>query len=203
MAGVLVPIGEVVVEAGEAAWPWVSQALKRAITKVVVDKVAEAAKTEANDDACKQGDTKSECKKCLGEKNGMKFRRARNMGAPINAEYQIKIANMNSGRRIGFGNVGNFIDEWVFRMTDFDGLWPDDNCTLVEAKGQYAQFLEPKKFEKFGKFVFIGLKKQAGRHIGIVATAPGVHLQWHFMEQEAWRKFASFELPVLSFYTYL
>jgi len=129
------------------------------------------------------------------------MRVGRNMGAPINAEYQLKIANMNSGRRIGFGMAGNQIDEWVFRGVDFDGLWPDHNCTLVEAKGQYAQFLEPSK-RFMVPSVYGGMMKQAERQFSVVISTKGqVKLQWHFLEEAARKEFQSQMPLVLSFHT--
>jgi hypothetical protein len=198
MAGAAVPI---VSEGLVVAGTWIARGLAALAVAATVDKVITESKTQTKDDVCRQGDQRPQCQKCQAENEGAKMRVGRNMGASINAEYQLKIANMNSGRRIGFGMAGNQIDEWVFRGVDFDGLWPDHDCTLVEAKGQYAQFLEPKKLF-MAPSVYEGLIKQAKRQMLVVLGTKGqVKLQWHFMELNAQQKFMALGGIVPSFYT--
>jgi hypothetical protein len=73
--------------------------------------------------------------------------------------------------------------------------------TLVEAKGQYAQFLEPKKLF-MAPSVYEGLIKQAKRQMLVVLSTKGqVKLQWHFMELEAQQHFVFLKGKAPSFYT--
>lgn len=139
--------------------------------------------------------TKQErCNKCEPYKLGNKHLIKRSMGAEINTEYQYKIANLSSypltfktyTPYIVAGNkkATTPIEEWNVGTTSFDGLWPME-CILVEAKGQYAQFLDPKK-PKFLKLnVFNGLVSEARRQKMAIASYKTAKLNWYFYEREA------------------
>lgn len=69
----------------------------------------------------------------------------------------------------------------------FDGLWPIP-CTLVEAKGNYAQFLAESK-KGIRKFIFEGLTKEAIGQRSVNLRYKTTKLLWYFLEQEAKQHF--------------
>ena len=139
----------------------------------------------------------------------------------INWEYQLQIANMNAAPEVfGYcdkntglpvtsfdrslagrtwaalkgepqPNAGQLnLTEWLYGGVYFDGFWRSQ-CTLVDAKGRYAQFLssddgEPKRgFPQ--QFLFPGMIAEATRQITAISTAlPQAKLQWHFMQSEVY-----------------
>ena len=58
-------------------------------------------------------------------------------------------------------------------------------CILVEAKGQYAQFLDPKKPKFLRLDVFNGLVAEARRQKTAIASYKTAKLNWYFYEKEA------------------
>ncbi|WP_180034537.1 MULTISPECIES: Tox-REase-5 domain-containing protein [unclassified Acinetobacter] len=116
------------------------------------------------------------------------------MGAEVNTEYQIKISNLSSypltfnsyTPYIADGNTKATtpIEEWNLVGTSFDGLWPID-CILVEAKGQYSQFLDPEKPRFLKMDVFNGLVLEARREKTVITPYKTIKPTWYFYEREA------------------
>ncbi|WMJ68914.1 Tox-REase-5 domain-containing protein [Stenotrophomonas sp. 24(2023)] len=78
--------------------------------------------------------------------------------------------------------------EWLYGGVYFDGFWRSQ-CTVVDAKGRYAQFLSRDDGTPAPGFaaeiVFPGLILEANRQISAISTAlPQAKLQWHFMQAE-------------------
>jgi hypothetical protein len=145
--------------------------------------------------------TKQErCNKCEPYKFGNKYLIKRSMGAEINTEYQYKIANLSSypltfktyTPYIATGNkkATTPIEEWNVGGTSFDGLWPME-CILVEAKGQYAQFLDPKKPDVLKANVYRDLVLEATRQKRTIIKYKTTKLTWYFYEDEARKYFIS------------
>lgn len=138
----------------------------------------------------------------------------------INWDYQLYIANMNAGPErftycdkntgapivdFDFSIAGRVwkaatgqpqpspeqlnVTEWFYNDVWFDGFWRD-KCTVVDAKGRYAQFLDDRGlpgrgFPSFG--VFPDMIKEASNHLNTVAGArPQANLEWHFMQVEVY-----------------
>ncbi|MBA0431068.1 MULTISPECIES: Tox-REase-5 domain-containing protein [Stenotrophomonas] len=156
-------------------------------------------------------------------------RRAVRRENKVNWDYQLQIANMNAGpERFSYcdKNTGLPITdfdtslagrawsalkgesqpdaeqlnllEWLYGGVYFDGFWRAQ-CTVVDAKGRYAQFLSrddgAPKLGFPSRFVFPGMIEEAGRQIAVINTAsPQGKLQWHFMEIEVYR-WASSSIP--------
>lgn len=156
-------------------------------------------------------------------------RRAVRRENKVNWDYQLQIANMNAGpKRFSYcdKNTGLPITdfdtslagrawsalkgesqpdaeqlnllEWLYGGVYFDGFWRAQ-CTVVDAKGRYAQFLSrddgAPKLGFPSRFVFPGMIEEAGRQIAVINTAsPQGKLQWHFMEIEVYR-WASSSIP--------
>ncbi|WP_350259794.1 Tox-REase-5 domain-containing protein [Stenotrophomonas riyadhensis] len=156
-------------------------------------------------------------------------RRAVRRENKVNWDYQLQIANMNAGpERFSYcdKNTGLPITdfdtsiagrawsalkgesqpnaeqlnllEWLYGGVYFDGFWRAQ-CTVVDAKGCYAQFLSrddgAPKLGFPSRFVFPGMIEEAGRQIAVINTAsPQGKLQWHFMEIEVYR-WASSSIP--------
>ncbi|MDC5256188.1 restriction endonuclease fold toxin 5 domain-containing protein [Acinetobacter baumannii] len=133
------------------------------------------------------------CNKCEPYQSGNKHEIERSMGHEINTQYQFKIANLSSYPltfRVSepFLKPGNKkpttkMQEWVVRGVSFDGLWPME-CILVEAKGRYAQFLDPKMSKFLKDNVFKGMVKEARSQRTVVLTMKSAKLQWYFYEKE-------------------
>ncbi len=110
------------------------------------------------------------CNKCEPYQIGNKIELERSMGHEINTQYQFKIANLSSHPlkfRVSepFLKPGNKkpttkVQEWSVGGVSFDGLWPME-CILVEAKGRYAQFLDPKMNKFVKENVFTLMYKEA------------------------------------------
>lgn len=139
--------------------------------------------------------TKQErCNKCEAYTLGNKHLIKRSMGDEVNTKYQFKIANLSSypltfktyTPYVAEGNkkATTPIEEWSLSGTSFDGLWPME-CILVEAKGQYAQFLDPKKPDFLAERVFGGLVDEARAQRVVKAPLKTTKLTWYFYEQEA------------------
>ncbi|WP_269792432.1 Tox-REase-5 domain-containing protein [Stenotrophomonas sp. Iso1] len=164
-------------------------------------------------------------------------RRAVRRQNKVNGDYQLQIANMNAGpERFTYCDkntglpVTDFdtslagrawlaikgepqpnaeqlnLTEWLYGGVYFDGFWRAQ-CTVVDAKGRYAQFLSPDDglpnlgFPK--RFVFPGMIEEAGRQITVISTAmPQAKLQWHFMQIEVYKwAAASIPQPVVCVHT--
>lgn len=133
------------------------------------------------------------CNKCEPYQLGNKHQLERTMGNEVNTQYQLKIANLSSypltfKASPPFLKTGNKkpttqIQEWVVSGVSFDGLWPME-CILVEAKGRYAQFLDPKMKEFITDNVFKLMVKEAKSQRTVVLTLKGAKLQWYFYEKE-------------------
>lgn len=139
----------------------------------------------------------TKCKKCEAFTFGKKHRKKISFGDPDNAKYQFKISNMLSDPlkfRAGTPSVSEgktkpstLIEEWLLNDVSFDGLWPIP-CTLVEAKGNYAQFLAESK-RKIREFIYQGLIKEAGRQKTINLRYKTTKLIWYFIEEDAKKHF--------------
>ncbi|MFW1841946.1 Tox-REase-5 domain-containing protein [Acinetobacter pittii] len=138
------------------------------------------------------------CNKCEPYQIGNKIELERSMGHEINTQYQFKIANLSSHPlkfRVSepFLKPGNKkpttkVQEWSVGGVSFDGLWPME-CILVEAKGRYAQFLNPKMKEFIKIGVFDKLVKEARSQKLVQRSLKTSKLTWYFYEQEAKRHF--------------
>lgn len=134
------------------------------------------------------------CNKCEAYQFGNKHLIKRSMGAEVNTQYQVKISNLSSypltfrsyTPYVAEGNTKatTQIEEWNLTGTSFDGLWPME-CILVEAKGQYAQFLDPKKPRFLKVDVFNGLVLEARRQKTVITPYKTTKLTWYFYEREA------------------
>ena len=156
-------------------------------------------------------------------------RRAVRRENKINWDYQLQIANMNAGpEQFGYCDkdtglpVTDFdrslagrawsaikgepqpnaeqlnLTEWLYGGVYFDGFWRAQ-CTVVDAKGRYAQFLsQDDGLPKLGfpqRFVFPGMILEAGRQAAAISAAqPQAKLQWHFMQVEAYN-WAAVSIP--------
>lgn len=148
-----------------------------------------------NNEIEKEKQTK--CKKCEAFTLGKKHIKKISFGDPDNAKYQFKISNMLSDPlkfKVGTPSVSEGktkpstpIEEWMLSNVSFDGLWPIP-CTLVEAKGNYAQFLAESK-KGIRKFIFEGLTKEAIGQRSVNLRYKTTKLLWYFLEQEAKQHF--------------
>nr|WP_312323885.1 Tox-REase-5 domain-containing protein [Acinetobacter oleivorans] len=133
------------------------------------------------------------CNKCEPYQLGNKHEIERSMGNEINTQYQFKIANLSSypltfRTSEPFLKPGNKkettkVQEWVVGGVSFDGLWPME-CILVEAKGRYAQFLDPKMKVFIRNNVFDLMIKEAASQRAVVLTLKTAKLNWYFYEKE-------------------
>jgi hypothetical protein len=166
--------------------------------------------TTRDDTQCNQ------CKLQTGVLLPSKPRRAIRAQTKINYDYQLYIANLKAGpehfsycdKDTGLP-VTNFdlsiagrawsalkgeaqpnpeqlnITEWLYNGVWFDGFWSSE-CTVVDAKGRYAQFLDEDGRPKRGfpaNAVFPDLVKEAATHAVAIASAqPQGKVEWHFME---------------------
>ncbi|HGW3736195.1 hypothetical protein APC04_03865 [Acinetobacter baumannii] len=138
------------------------------------------------------------CNKCEPYQIGNKIELERSMGHEINTQYQFKIANLSSHPlkfRVSepFLKPGNKkpttkVQEWSVGGVSFDGLWPME-CILVEAKGRYAQFLDPKMNKFVKENVFTLMYKEADSQKKAVLMLKGAKLQWYFYENETKKYF--------------
>lgn len=134
------------------------------------------------------------CNKCEPYQLGNKHEIERSMGNEINTQYQFKIANLSSHPlkfRVSepFLKPGNKkpttkVQEWFVGGVSFDGLWPME-CILVEAKGRYAQFLDPKMKEFIQLNVYRALVKEARSQKTVQLSLKTAKLNWYFYEKEA------------------
>lgn len=152
----------------------------------------------------------TKCKKCEAFTFGKKHRKKISFGDSDNAKYQFKISNMLSDPlkfRAGPPSVSEGktkpstpIEEWLLNDVSFDGLWPIP-CTLIEAKGNYAQFLDSKKPEIIRKNVYRQLIDEARSQSMIALKYKSAKLQWYFMEEAAKKNFDTVSgLMVQTFY---
>ncbi|HIE1100038.1 MULTISPECIES: Tox-REase-5 domain-containing protein [Stenotrophomonas] len=164
---------------------------------------------------CSQMPDETACNECLlkdgfiGPPRTGRYVTRRNL---INYEYQLYIANLRSAPlRFGFMvadkadpartffSVDTLFDylhrkafsrtvqEWHFNACEFDGFWLKD-CTVVEAKGRYDQFLDQNgkakyKFVRPGVFEPLGLQMTRQRSAIAIAEPQG-KLLWFFMQQK-------------------
>nr|WP_257643993.1 restriction endonuclease fold toxin 5 domain-containing protein [Luteimonas salinisoli] len=81
------------------------------------------------------------------------------------------------------------VTEWLYNGVWFDGFWRD-KCTVVDAKGRYAQFLDDQGlphagFPAWG--VFPDMINEARNQISAVAPArPQASIEWHFLQHEVY-----------------
>lgn len=182
--GVATGVGEVVVTQGGK--------------KIAIEAAKGMAAVVLAKEVTKDKEKQERCNKCEAYALGNKFLIKRSMGDEVNTEYQYKIANLSSypltfkayTPYVAEGNkkATTPIEEWGIRGTSFDGLWPME-CILVEAKGQYAQFLDPKKKEFIKDSVYNGLIKEARSQKVVIGSFKTTKLTWYFYEQEAKRYF--------------
>jgi len=107
--------------------------------------------------------------------------------------YQLRIANLKAGPEkfaaLPSGNKDQYqVTEWSYNgISDFDGFWRAQ-CTLVEAKGNYDQFLDmPWVDDNWWKDTFSVMLKQMRKHRAAATPAP-VTVQWHFMKPGVLKK---------------
>ena len=167
--------------------------------------------TTKDDTQCNQ------CKLQTGVLLPSKPRRAIRAQTKINYDYQLYIANLKAGpehfsycdKDTGLP-VSNFdlsiagrawsvlkgeaqpnpeqlnITEWLYNGVWFDGFWSSE-CTVVDAKGRYAQFLDEDGEPKRGfqsRVVFPEMVREALSQAAVVAPAlPQARVEWHFMER--------------------
>ena len=133
-----------------------------------------------------QHDKNSDCNKCHpanGQKAASTNRYVTDSNR-INYEYQLYIANLHASAKHRFGWASGVPEEWLYKNTEFDGFW-EDQCTLVEAKGRYKQFLKPNGAQRdFAKHIFEGFNAQAARQLQAAAPLPPAWLKWFCMEAE-------------------
>lgn len=145
--------------------------------------------------------TKQErCNKCEAYALGNKYLIKRTMGKEINTEYQYKIANLSSypltfkayTSYVAEGNkkATTPIEEWNLSGTSFDGLWPME-CILVEAKGDYGQFLDGSKPPFMVEKIFRTMLAEASAQKLINLRYRTTKLQWYFYQIEAKNYFDS------------
>lgn len=170
--------------------------------------------TTKDDTQCNQ------CKLQTGVLLPSKPRRAIRAQTKINYDYQLYIANLKAGpehfsycdKDTGLP-VTNFdlsiagrawsalkgeaqpnpeqlnITEWLYNGVWFDGFWRSE-CTVVDAKGRYAQFLDEDGRAKSGfpaNSIFPEIEREASRHVLAVAGArPQAKIEWHFMERSTY-----------------
>lgn len=178
--GVATGVGEVVVTQGGK--------------KIAIEAAKGMAAVVLAKEVTKDKEKQERCNKCEAYALGNKYLIKRSMGDEVNTEYQYKIANLSSypltfkayTPYVAEGNkkATTPIEEWSLSGTSFDGLWPME-CILVEAKGQYAQFLDPKKPKFLKVDVFRGLVFEARRQKAAIMTYKTTKLTWYFYEREA------------------
>jgi hypothetical protein len=162
----------------------------------------------------------NQCKLQTGVLLPAKPRRAIRKQNKINWDYQLYIANLKAGPErfcycdkdtaapmsdFDFSLAGRAlsalkgepqpdpkrlnITEWLYNGVWFDGFWRHD-CTVVDAKGRYAQFLGEDGLPKRGfqsRVVFPGLVKEAIAHgAAVVPALPQAKVEWHFMERKTY-----------------
>lgn len=188
--------------------------------------------TTKDDTQCNQ------CKLQTGVLLPSKPRRAIRAQTKINYDYQLYIANLKAGpehfsycdKDTGLP-VTNFdlsiagrawsalkgeaqpnpeqlnITEWLYNGVWFDGFWSSE-CTVVDAKGRYAQFLDEDGRPKAGfplLVVFAGFAEEAQRQLEALSGAiPQAKLGWHFMERATYRAARNLiPPPITTHYTLL
>ncbi len=190
--------------------------LRRAIGIIPMEQVKEGdCTTQSSSTECNQ------CKLDQGALVPAVPRRAVRRENKVNWDYQLQIANMNAGpERFSYcdkntglpvtafdtslaGRAWSAIKgepqpnaeqlnltEWLYGGVYFDGFWRSQ-CTVVDAKGRYAQFLSvddglPKPGFPID-FIFPGMIEEAARQVAAISTAmPQAKLQWHFMQREVY-----------------
>ncbi|KWV16742.1 Tox-REase-5 domain-containing protein [Xanthomonas translucens] len=170
----------------------------------------------------------NQCKLHTGVLLPAKPRRAIRKQNKINWDYQLYIANMNAsperfvycdkdtGQPLGdfdFSLAARAINavkgvpqpnpeqlnltEWLYSGVWFDGFWRD-KCTVVDAKGQYKQFLdednEPNKGFPAIKMFPEMIQESASQNSAINDARPQASLEWHFLQIELW-SWAQSNLP--------
>jgi len=162
---------------------------------------------------CSETTDETACNECvlkqgyIDKPSGGRYVSASNL---VNYEYQLYIANLRSAplhfgymvadqadpeRKffsvdtlfdyINRGGYSRTVQEWHFNACEFDGFWPGE-CTVVEAKGNYAHFLddfgEP-RWEFVRKEVFGKWNEQMRRQRNaLVVAGPQGSLHWYFMQ---------------------
>ncbi|KHO13936.1 hypothetical protein NT90_18530 [Acinetobacter baumannii] len=179
---------------GRAAAPAAGEVVAAQGGRVIATEAAKGMTTivlakEVSKDIAKQ----QRCNKCEPYQLGNKHEIERSMGNEINTQYQFKIANLSSypltfRTSEPFLKPGNKkettkVQEWVVGGVSFDGLWPME-CILVEAKGRYAQFLDPKMKVFIRNNVFDLMIKEAASQRAVVLTLKTAKLNWYFYEKE-------------------
>lgn len=179
---------------GRAAAPAAGEVVAAQGGRVIATEAAKGMATivlakEVSKDIAKQ----QRCNKCEPYQLGNKHEIERSMGNEINTQYQFKIANLSSyplnfRTSEPFLKPGNKkettkVQEWVVGGVSFDGLWPME-CILVEAKGRYAQFLDPKMKVFIRNNVFDLMIKEAASQRAVVLTLKTAKLNWYFYEKE-------------------
>ncbi|HEL4110069.1 TPA: hypothetical protein UM343_000151 [Stenotrophomonas maltophilia] len=190
--------------------------LRRAIGVIPMEQAKEGDCTnESSSTECNQ------CKLDQGVLVPAVPRRAVRKENKVNWDYQLQIANMNAGpEQFGYCDkntglpVTSFdtsiagrawaalkggpqpnaeqlnLTEWLYGGVYFDGFWRSQ-CTVVDAKGRYSQFLSKDDGRpKLGfpsRFIFPGMIADAFRQVAVISTAsPQGKLQWHFMQVEVY-----------------
>lgn len=108
--------------------------------------------------------------------------------------YQLRIANMKAGPEkfaaLPSGTKDQYqVTEWSYNgIPDFDGFWRAQ-CTLVEAKGNYDQFIGKPWVDMRWWRSQLGTEGMLGqmRRHHRAATPPPVRVEWHFMGNEVYK----------------
>ncbi|MFC7519736.1 Tox-REase-5 domain-containing protein [Xanthomonas populi] len=188
-----------------------AERLRKLAGAIPKDAVREGDCTNQKDDTqCNQ------CKLKTGALLPARPRRAIRKQTKLNYDYQLYIANLKAGPEhfsycdkvsglplsdVDLSLAGRAwsalkgeaqpdaeqlnITEWLYNGVWFDGFWRDD-CTVVDAKGRYAQFLDEdgRPLQGFpSNVVFPDMRNESLSHISAVETAlPQAKVEWHFME---------------------
>jgi len=162
---------------------------------------------------CSQMPDETACNECLlkegfiGPPRTGRYVTRRNL---INYEYQLYIANLRSAPlRFGFlvadkadpartffsvdtlfdylhrKGFSRTVQEWHFNACEFDGFWLKD-CTVVEAKGRYDQFLDENGEGKYGfvegSVIQPWARQMERQRVAIRIAEPQGKLLWCFMQ---------------------
>jgi len=163
---------------------------------------------------CSETTDETACNECVLKQGyidkpiGGRYVSAKNL---VNYEYQLYVANLRSAPlRFGYmvadkadperkffsvdtlfdyinrGGYSRTVQEWHFNACEFDGFWPGE-CQVVEAKGNYAHFLddfgEPRWDFVMGKVFKPWIGQMNRQRMAIQIAEPQGSLRWYFMQE--------------------
>jgi len=148
--------------------------------------------TSTGTQAVTQARSTTACKKCPPDCGSMEPVKHHMNEAP--SEYQARITGFPPGT------------EWKYMDVDFDGFRSIE-CLLLEAKGNYDQFLviEP-GFEPKPKFFFYGfvkMRKQVERQWEVVSASRPARCNWYFQTPHTYELMSPYILnfpPLQAYY---